>query len=76
MARSYRQCECGKRALSIATRCPACGRELVAPPVREESAGLDLGRLVPARALGWGLAAAVVVLLAVLGRRNGPASDP
>lgn len=34
MARSYRECPaCGKRALSIATRCPQCGHELIAQPV-------------------------------------------
>lgn len=34
MSGSYRQCgRCGKRALSIATRCPGCGHELPAPEV-------------------------------------------
>lgn len=82
MARSYRQCECGKRALSIATRCPACGRELVAPPVKEESKGIDIAQLVPPSALRWGLVAVVVLLLAMLARwgrtgaeRSSAASD-
>jgi hypothetical protein len=44
MSGSYRQCsECGKRALSIATRCPGCGRELPDPAVPDQSA--DLGHL-------------------------------
>jgi hypothetical protein len=76
MARSYRQCECGKRALSIATRCPACGRELLGPPVKEESTGVDVGRFLSPRTLGWGLAAAVVVALAVFGRRGRSSADP
>ena len=45
MSASYRHCaECGKRALSIATRCPGCGRELPSPAVPDDRA-LDLGRL-------------------------------
>jgi hypothetical protein len=45
MSASYRHCdECGKRALSIATRCPGCGRELPHPAVPDHS-GLDLGPL-------------------------------
>jgi hypothetical protein len=45
MSASYRHCdECGKRALSIATRCPGCGRELPNPAVPDH-AGLDLGPL-------------------------------
>ena len=45
MSASYRHCdECGKRALSIATRCPGCGRELPNPAVPDHS-GLDLGPL-------------------------------
>ena len=45
MSGSYRQCsECGKRALSIATRCPGCGRELPDPAVPDQPA-IDLGQL-------------------------------
>ena len=45
MSASYRHCdECGKRALSIATRCPGCGRELPNPAVPDH-AGPDLGPL-------------------------------
>lgn len=53
MSGSYRQCsECGKRALSIATRCPGCGRELPEPAVPDHGSH-DLARFmsVPA-ALG------------------------
>ena len=43
MSASYRHCdECGKRALSIATRCPGCGRELPHPAVPDHE-GIDLG---------------------------------
>ena len=35
MGKTYRECPaCGKRALSIATRCPGCGHELLTQPVR------------------------------------------
>lgn len=48
MGGSYRQCtECGKRALSIATRCPGCGRELTEPVARETGGStLDLRRVL------------------------------
>ena len=60
MAGSYRQCDaCGKRALSIANRCPGCGREL---PAREvpKGAGLELGRSLTPKVV------AAVALVAVL----------
>jgi hypothetical protein len=63
MGGSYRQCHaCGKRALSIATRCPGCGRELELPPARESSPAPALGRFVPR-----GAAAAAVLAVIVVG---------
>ncbi len=58
---SYTQCsECGKRALSIATRCPGCGRELP-PAVVPDRWSTDLASLGTAPfALG------LVILVAVL----------
>lgn len=48
MSKSYTQCsECGKRALSIATRCPGCGRELPARVVPDRRS-LVLARFVSA----------------------------
>jgi rRNA maturation protein Nop10 len=62
MGGSYRQCgECGKRALSIATRCPGCGRELESPATPETRPTLELGRYIP-----QGVAAAVAVAAVVL----------
>lgn len=79
MGGSYRQCtECGKRALSIATRCPGCGHELTEPPVREPAGTLELGRflfLTPQMVAG-ALAAAVVLAFATLGRSEPPAREP
>jgi hypothetical protein len=61
MSASYRHCdECGKRALSIATRCPGCGRELPYPAVPDHS-GLDLGPL-QSTPLVLGLLAILVAL--------------
>ena len=77
MSGSYRQCpECGKRALSIATRCPGCQLELPAPEAPEAAPGRGLARhLVPIAAAGV-LATAVVVGLARLGRTDHPAPPP
>ena len=57
MGGSYRQCtECGKRALSIATRCPGCGRGLPAPAGPEDGPRLDLrGFCRPAPWRRWSL---------------------
>jgi hypothetical protein len=61
MSRSYTQCsECGKRALSIATRCPGCGRELPRAEVPERRP-LRLGRLNSGPAL-----AGLVIVGAIL----------
>ena len=67
MGGSYRQCsECGKRALSIATRCPGCGRELPALPAAEAYPATDLRRYLSPRAtLGISVTAAVLIAAAV-----------
>ena len=71
MGGSYRQCsECGKRALSIATRCPGCGRELPDPAVPEVGPALDLGRVLPARVLAGLIAATIVVTAGELVRTS------
>ena len=74
MGRSYKQCSgCGKQALGIATRCPACGRALLAPAAEEPDRGL--GRfLAPAVAAGV-LAAAAVLGVANLDRTSGTPSE-
>ena len=73
MGGSYRRCiECGKRALSIATRCPGCGRELPAPAVPEGGAALELRRfLSPAFVVGV-LGTAAILTTARLGRGSQP----
>jgi hypothetical protein len=77
MSGSYRQCpECGKRALSIATRCPGCQRALPALEAPEAAPGRGLARhLVPILAAGV-LATATVVGLAMFGRTDHPTPAP
>jgi hypothetical protein len=68
MGGSYRQCsECGKRALSIATRCPGCGRELEPLETPEPVSRLDLGRQLSPGVAGLVAIVAVVVAVEMLG---------
>jgi hypothetical protein len=72
MSGSYRQCrECGKRALSIATRCPGCGRELPTPTAPDDPA-LDLRRFLSPRVLGGIIAIIAVLTAAALARSRRP----
>jgi hypothetical protein len=67
MGGSYKQCgECGKRALSIATRCPGCGRDLEPPAAAETGRAAELGRYVP-RGVVVAVALGAVVLAVELG---------
>ena len=69
MGRSYRQCSvCGKRALSIATRCPGCGRELSEPVTTDPRPRLELGRVASPRLVAGALGVAAVVAAGFLGR--------
>lgn len=73
MGGSYRQCiDCGKRALSIATRCPGCGREFLAPAVPEGAPALGLGRFLSPRVAAGVLVAVAVLTAAKLGRTGRP----
>jgi hypothetical protein len=73
MGGSYKQCsECGKRALSIATRCPGCGRALLAPAARKVDPSLHLRRFLSPRVVGGIIAAAVVLTVAELARSSHP----
>jgi hypothetical protein len=76
MGRSYRQCtECGKRALSIATRCPGCGRELKGPVAQAAPAvgsSLDLRRFLSPGVVGGTIAATAFLAAAVTARPSRP----
>jgi hypothetical protein len=70
MSGSYRQCvECGKRALSIATRCPACGCERLISAQERRPPGA-LGRFFPG-VVAAVLAAAAILTVARLSQTNG-----
>ena len=73
MGGSYRQCDaCGKRALSIANRCPGCGRELPANKVPKGSTDLELGRFLTPKGVAAVLAVVAVLVTASLGRAGEP----
>jgi hypothetical protein len=76
MGGSYRQCSaCGKRALSIATRCPGCGRELDAPEVPEHGGVRDWKHyLKPTAGVAAGLVAVSLLVLAGVSRNSQTAS--
>jgi rRNA maturation protein Nop10 len=58
MTSTYRECPvCGKRALSIATRCPQCGHELPTQPARWQASN-GQSRVRPLLAVGVILLAA------------------
>jgi hypothetical protein len=68
MGGSYRQCrECGKRALSIATRCPGCGRELEPLEATKPAPRLELGRYVSPGVAGLLVLGAVVIAVEIGG---------
>jgi hypothetical protein len=76
MGGSYKQCiECGKRALSIATRCPGCGRELPAPALPMGGPALELGRFLSPGVVAGVLAAAAVLTAATFGRTSQPLEE-
>jgi hypothetical protein len=71
MGGSYKQCvECGKRALSIATRCPGCGRPFPSPEAPEGGPHLDPRRFLPPHVVTVALAIAAVLAAANLGRSS------
>ncbi|HEY7613607.1 MAG TPA: SH3 domain-containing protein [Gemmatimonadales bacterium] len=79
MGGSYKQCrECGKRALSIATRCPGCGRELELPQAVETRATPRLGHFIPRGAAAAAVLAAIVVAVELSGEtgNSGPTREP
>ena len=75
MSGSYRQCvECGKRALSVATRCPGCGRAFPNPAVPDCGPTRDLGRFLSPKVMAGVLATAAVLMTGTLGESSQPAA--
>jgi Bacterial SH3 domain len=80
MARTYRECPaCGRRALTIATRCPGCAHEFAGEAVRRPPSRAT-ARLIPGLAIGGILLVlGGVVTLAVRRAANrdpAPATSP
>jgi septal ring-binding cell division protein DamX len=74
MGGSYKQCsQCGKRALSVATRCPGCGHEFPSEPIRRTSPAANLGRFLPLVALA-GLLLVGALSRAILAHTGRPAA--
>ena len=77
MSPTYITCsECGKRALSIATRCPQCGFEFPARPIERGSWKSDLGRLLPVLVAGGVVVATITVVTVVMRRPSNRAEGP
>jgi rRNA maturation protein Nop10 len=71
MGKTYRECPaCGKHALSIATRCPVCGEELLGQPVRREAVPPRGRPRAPFVVVGVVLVAAAVAAAALLYHRD------
>ena len=66
---AYLECpQCGKRALSVATRCPHCGFNFPPRPLHRPAEVPPVGR--PWTAITVGGAVAAIVLIALLARRT------
>jgi ribosomal protein L37E len=78
IAMIYMECpQCGRKALSVATRCPHCGVAFPSQPLRRPAVGHRLDRLRPLLALGGVLvlgAALIAVVVPRLGSK--PAAPP
>jgi ribosomal protein L37E len=75
MSPAYIACsECGKRALSIATRCPQCGFEFPARPIEQRSWTSELGRFLPLL-VTVGVGAATIAVVTVVVRRTASRSE-
>ena len=77
MTGSYKQCaECGKRALSVATRCPQCGHEFPHSPSPRRDHAPDFRRYLPGLAVLGAAAVVIMLVVAVFGRtRSAPPED-
>lgn len=77
MSGSYKECaECGKRALSVATRCPQCGHEFPHGPPAHTDRASHVGRYLAGLAVVGAAAGMIMLLVAVFGRtRSAPPED-
>jgi hypothetical protein len=77
ITRTYMECpQCGRKALSVATRCPHCGVAFPSKPLQRSAPGYRLDRLRPAFAVGGVLVLGVALLTVVLPRLESKAAAP
>ncbi len=75
---TYMECpQCGRKALSVATRCPHCGVAFPSKPLQRSVPGYRLDRLRPVLAVGGVLVLGVALLTVVMPRlgSKAPARD-
>ena len=73
---TYMECpQCGRKALSVATRCPHCGVAFPSSPLQRSAPGYRIDRLRPVLAVG-GVLVLGAVLLAVMVPRLGSKATP
>ena len=74
---TYMECpQCGRKALSVATRCPHCGVAFPSRPLQRSAPGYQLDRLWPVLAVGGVLVMGAVLLTVVLPRLESKAAAP
>jgi SH3 domain-containing protein len=74
---AYMECpQCGRKALSVATRCPHCGVAFPSKPLRRSAPGYRLDRLRPVLAVGGVLLLGAVLLAVVMPRLGSKAAVP
>ena len=72
---TYMKCpQCGRKALSVATRCPHCGVAFPSKPLQRSAPGYRLDRLRPVLAVGGVLVLGAVLLTVVLPRLESKAA--
>jgi ribosomal protein L37E len=74
---TYMECpQCGRKALSVATRCPHCGVAFPSKPLRRSAPGYRLDRLRPVLALGGVLLLGGALLAVVVPRLGQKGAAP
>jgi ribosomal protein L37E len=77
IAMIYMECpQCGRKALSVATRCPHCGVAFPSQPLRRHAAGHRLDRLRPVLAVGGVLVLGAALIAVVVPRLGSKPAAP
>jgi hypothetical protein len=74
---TYMECpQCGRKALSVATRCPHCAVAFPSRPLQRSEPGYRLDRLRPVLAVGGVLVLGAVLLAVIVPRLGSKAAPP